>query len=269
MLKICEQCGEGFTSKKDKTRFCSFECGKISSIALVRKQGENKFRDNFSTRFKDKFEYVYGYVNSGSIVIVKCLSCGELLSRSAQIARKNKQLTCSNCIKIKNSTAIEQKMMIKNELNRIREEERIKSITKIKKCKQCSSEYSTTKNIEGFCCAKCLRRYKNNRRDLVRRHRLRENGKVDYTVTLDKLIKRDKGKCKMCGEMVDVNDYTVNEGGVFIASDRYPSVACINPVSNGGTHTWDNIQLAHRNCNTTKGNRAVYSDSGGQLTLAI
>ena len=35
---------------------------------------------------------------------------------------------------------------------------------------------------------------------------------------------------------------------------NYPSIDHTVPVSKGGTHTWDNVQLAHFYCNRVKGN---------------
>lgn len=35
----------------------------------------------------------------------------------------------------------------------------------------------------------------------------------------------------------------------------YPSIDHIIPVSHGGTHTWDNVELAHRYCNGVKSDK--------------
>ena len=49
----------------------------------------------------------------------------------------------------------------------------------------------------------------------------------------------------------------MTEEGYFIAGNSYPSIDHIIPVSRGGTHTWDNVQLAHRYCNSIKSNKLV------------
>jgi len=49
----------------------------------------------------------------------------------------------------------------------------------------------------------------------------------------------------------------------------YPTVDYIKPVSNGGTHSWDNVQLAHMGCNMVKSNKDVYEGENGQVMLAI
>lgn len=58
--------------------------------------------------------------------------------------------------------------------------------------------------------------------------------------TLAEIYLRDKGLCGLCGEPVEGSESTVDH---------------IVPVSHGGPHTRANVQLAHRSCNSSKGNR--------------
>lgn len=58
---------------------------------------------------------------------------------------------------------------------------------------------------------------------------------------------RDNWVCQLCHEKVDAK----LDGRARLG----PTLDHIVPVSLGGTHTWDNVQLAHRYCNTSKGNR--------------
>lgn len=80
----------------------------------------------------------------------------------------------------------------------------------------------------------------------------------DKTITLKKLIKRDKGICQLCGLPVDDKDI---ENGH--AKGLYPSLDHIIPLSKGGTHTWDNVQLAHMACNSGKCDKYVISGEHG------
>lgn len=70
------------------------------------------------------------------------------------------------------------------------------------------------------------------------------NGPVE-SIDLETLFKRDKGICGICKE-----ECTMNEG----------SIDHIVPISKGGAHTWNNVQLAHLPCNIRKGNRG--NDAG-------
>ena len=68
----------------------------------------------------------------------------------------------------------------------------------------------------------------------------------DASVTLKRVIKRDGGICQLCGKTVD----TTSAGRVRL---YYPSIDHIIPLSKGGGHTWNNVQLAHMICNSRKG----------------
>lgn len=73
----------------------------------------------------------------------------------------------------------------------------------------------------------------------------------DKSITLKKLYDRDKGVCKICGGLCDYNDYKI-VNGITVVGNCYPSIDHIIAISKGGSHTWDNIQLAHKQCNSIK-----------------
>ncbi len=90
-----------------------------------------------------------------------------------------------------------------------------------------------------------LRNYKayNTRHlDNTRRRRVAKynNGEVDIGITMEKIYIRDEFMCGICGNFCSLD---------------HASLDHIIPVSKGGTHTWDNVQLAHGSCNVQKGNR--------------
>ena len=84
--------------------------------------------------------------------------------------------------------------------------------------------------------------------------RAKVNGRIDWSISLNKLIQRDRGVCALCGQPVDLNAYHMTAEGYFIAHDLYPSIDHMIPLSRGGTHSWENVQLAHFRCNALKGN---------------
>ena len=69
----------------------------------------------------------------------------------------------------------------------------------------------------------------------------------DDTISLKALIKRDKGICQICGAPTNEDDLINGHIGRM-----YPTLDHIIPLSKGGTHTWDNVQLAHMACNAGK-----------------
>ncbi len=62
-------------------------------------------------------------------------------------------------------------------------------------------------------------------------------GKIDAGITMSKVYTRDKGICMICKEVCPRGDASLDH---------------IVPLSKGGSHTWDNVQLAHFNCNSRK-----------------
>jgi 5-methylcytosine-specific restriction endonuclease McrA len=62
----------------------------------------------------------------------------------------------------------------------------------------------------------------------------------DPEITLREVHTRDKGVCGWCHTSVELKDGEVDH---------------IYPLSRGGKHTWENVQLTHFWCNSAKGNR--------------
>lgn len=52
--------------------------------------------------------------------------------------------------------------------------------------------------------------------------------------------------CSKCGLLLDPNDFSSANG---TPGPAYPSLEHIIPLSHGGTHTRDNLDLSHRGCN--------------------
>lgn len=59
-------------------------------------------------------------------------------------------------------------------------------------------------------------------------------------VSRDEIAARDKNLCHVCGLWVSIHEVTLDH---------------VVPLIKGGTHTADNIKIAHRECNSRKGKR--------------
>lgn len=134
-------------------------------------------------------------------------------------------------------------------------------------CEECGSSFTMKgSKRKSYCSEQCCKRNQNRRKELKNKFK---NAKIDYSISLKKLYERDNGVCYICGEMCDWEDYGVRDCGTIICGDRYPSIEHIVPASRGGSHTWDNVALAHRHCNTMKSNHLIYNTKTNQLRLSL
>lgn len=225
---ICEWCGKlfygGVTRNKHSHRFCSRECS-AKHIAQIKNDR------------KKPLKYV-GKVEGWHTNI--CVICGQVFLDKAE------RSCCS----------VECRKEYNRQQARQRAEQKREAVYKAqrKHCRNCGCGFTpTVKKSKVFCSEDCRDEYQKRLQHICAKKRLR--GKVvDKDISLEKLIVRDNGRCKLCGRVVDVNDYTIRDGA-FIAGAMYPSIDHIKPLSKGGVHSWDNVQLAHCRCNTLKGAR--------------
>lgn len=123
------------------------------------------------------------------------------------------------------------------------------------KCEYCSNHFvnSDVRKKRKFCSFNCYlsaigvsknntKRYYNNTH-IVRAKKY--NVKYEY-IDIENIFNSDKWICKICGSTVD-------------KFKPYPhplsaSLDHIIPLSKGGTHTIDNVQLSHLKCNLQKSN---------------
>ena len=223
------------------------------------------------------FDYVCGYQMAKKPITVRCRDCGRTFERQFHIFRDvvNGTWECNNACPLCRSDEVKEnnrKRQVEKEKEKaekeyaariiaeFREKEKAAQISRqlerrlaMRICKNCGIEYSivsTGYDSEKYCSGKCAKRWamrvKNDRR-----LRKLKNRKHDNDISLEKLFKRDSGKCYLCGRLCDWSDGEERDG-TFIAGNRHPSIDHVIPVAKGGTHTWDNIKLACRECNTLK-----------------
>lgn len=142
--------------------------------------------------------------------------------------------------------------------NKKRYEDNFVSVQKL--CKYCGVPFLTQyKKSKTFCSDECKHKqshYMSKLAEKRRKGKITNLDRLDCDITLPLLFDRDNGICKICGKLCDYNDYVVNNGGVIVGN-KYPSIDHIVPVSKGGSHTWDNVQLAHKRCNSVKSDKLI------------
>jgi len=114
-------------------------------------------------------------------------------------------------------------------------------------CVVCGESFMTIRSSQVTCSDKCSRRWARRKKD----KRINSDNCIDRDITLRALFDRDNGRCYICGDECDWEDYKENDGNVCVGI-TYPSIDHVIPLSKGGMHSWANVKLAHHYCNTIK-----------------
>ena len=241
----CIWCGKLHTSSDNHKgkKYCSVECDR----AAKKEEDKKRFIKSFNEKYDGCFEYVSGYEHSDGKIQCRCLQCGDILTRGARAGRQGcSYIKCAKCAVIELAKRLTDKKLQQEVIReqKAKEQEAQREARLWSACKECGKKFKGNRAGLKYCSDKCRRKQNNRRREINRRHKLRDNGEIHWDITLDKLVKRDKRICYICGEKVDMEADT--------NADTYGSIDHVIPVNNGGTHTWDNVKLAHRLCNTLK-----------------
>ena len=230
------------------------------------------------------FDYLGGFTVMTEKVTIKCRTCGDVFERTADFAMHG-NLICKKCEHEMALIRQEKRRIVRRaEVERRRAEReavrlarslepsayqqsRMALLDDTHTCKVCGNEYTLREYMEstgsryyrdsGYCSAECrdahlkerAKIYRRGRRDSHKHRAVKFGCAYDSSVTLAKLIKRDGLRCALCGKMCDPNDHSWSE----YSGPMYPSIDHIVPMSKGGGHVWNNVQVAHIICNSEKG----------------
>lgn len=116
----------------------------------------------------------------------------------------------------------------------------------VKTCVICGEQFESIRDDAKTCSRECrLERDRITRNS--RYKNLKEKGLFDESVTLKRVFKKYEGECQSCGKLLSFD--------TGVLEDDYPSIDHVIPLSKGGTHQWNNVQLLCRKCNCSKGNK--------------
>ena len=244
----CKEC------KKDETK-ARQRAQKEVKIAERQSDSEQHIRELVTERCPT-FEYVGNYSGSDGFALIKCKICGHSLMRSC-VSIRHGTAKCDNCesmrIEAAKRAAAEDRQKREQALSEAREakwwqgkQEQIGFAI----CPKCGKSFIPSRYQKKYCSRECSVAA-NNAISKDRRLK-RMKGAASAGITLERLYERDKGICHICGGLCQWDDFTQTDKA-FIAGESYPSVDHIVPLSKGGKHSWDNVGLAHRRCNSLKG----------------
>ena len=207
-----------------------------------------------------RLEYVGEYSGSNGSCKVRCKTCGAVFYVSWWSVRHSKA-GCQACRDAENNKRKQAKAEEKAEkvlraererqarAEEKRQEKERKEAEKAARVHPCVICGMLTSN--KYCCSTGCARKKNDRDKELRRRMKLVEAMVDKDISLEEVYRRDNGVCYLCGEPCDWEDKEITERGIF-CGNKYPSIDHVQALANGGTHSWDNVRLAHRICNSKK-----------------
>ena len=217
LIKTCIICGKEFSTYRGRQNTCSTKCSKKHSYRLGNKRAYIKYHENGGRTREEIHE--------------------EAMKRQAvKAAEREERKKQREAEATKRKEAAEKKKAENIAYWLEFSEQRV--------CECCGKEYTAHYPTSKYCSDKCSRHVSKKKRKYA-------GILVDPDITLRRLARRDGNICQICGLMVDWSD-KMKAKGTVICGPMYPSIDHIYPVSKGGMHAWNNVQLAHRKCNTYK-----------------
>lgn len=225
--KTCKHCGEKYKTSNKKQKYCSITCA-----------GKDKRTIKGTTR--------------------KCKVCGKKFQPNYK-----EQKTCSQqcgsiaAAKTMGENGIYDKLVLNPDSPL---EGKYKDPDRKRICKNCGKEFyanSIYQKDRKFCSRKCFLDFidaeegstKGRFTDWSQRKRAKEYGVEFEKINIEKIYERDKWTCQICGEKVD--------NSLTWPNPMSATIDHIIPLSKGGTHTKDNVQLAHASCNISKSDKLI------------
>lgn len=261
------------SEKRDDVRNYCRKVGLDGRMAITypqhNKQSEEDVKEKVNKYTKGRYEYVDGYTNADNKINVRCSVCGNVFSRYYRDVLfgeyncpkcKEKQKECIQWVE--EITALKRKIAVYEDKLNVLIQKAVERENSKRTCPVCGVKFTRGRRIR-YCSNSCA----NKNRNRIKDKRIKKECVVDKDISLQSLYKRDNGVCYICGRLCDWNDYIVRDGTV-ICGDWYPSIEHIMPISKGGLHSWDNVRLAHRICNTRKGNHMPPGWHTGYITRA-
>lgn len=233
---ICKLCGKEFMPKaKDRIHYCSRECNDVDRknksieaqpVKLAAKLAEKIVKQNH------RYKYVCIVCDKEfeNRIKLKCLCCSRECHRKYA---HNKFLESKESEEYKLTLA---KMR----------EEYIPKPKVIKICLECGMGFESCRARQYYCSDVCGRKALKRNQRHIRRQRV---NRTYEKISLNEVIKRLGLVCGVCDKPINIQ---------LKSPDKYSlTIDHIIPLAKGGTHTYNNIQLAHMICNTIKSDNLV------------
>lgn len=252
--KQCALCGRSFATQRQESKFCSLECSQVHVAQVQKDRATRATCNRCGVEFRPKNYRYTTYCSRECSFEAAAVSSAErkvspiwirecALCRESFCARRPNASYCS--------------AHPKKEINRWRTKLHWKPVDAYRQpiskvCRECGRTFSVTRYLDRlFCSKECGDRHSSRNAHHVRRLR---GGNYKAAVYLAWLIDRDRERCQICRRRV--------ERTKSVPHPMAPTIDHITPLAKGGSHSPENVQLAHFYCNSMKCDRG-----GGQLRL--
>lgn len=201
------------------------------------------------------FEYVSGYKNNHSSILIRCRTCGCEFERLYLTCYQRAGKRCPGCENARKGARLaSERMKQERESIPVAIEPKQQQFDTCEICGGLFVKSGRKRYCSTRCCNRAGERSARSAKDARRRGRM-QNGRMDKDITLSVLYKRDHGECWICGGQCDWSDMEFDNKGTYIVGALYPSVDHVFPLSKGGLHVWSNVKLAHCRCNSLKSDK--------------
>lgn len=247
--KICQYCGKEFVAHNKSKAYCSKKC---RDIALRVKKG---IKCNPNTEPFHKVCAVCG--KPFDTFREATITCSTECSKKHRRHNKRHALAWDEYVAKRKAEAEarnEERQLVKSRIDLIRHINAYANKRVPKECAFCGDAFYSEYPNKKYCSTECSRKANNRKRD----KRIPKDKIIDKDITLQKLFKRDKGVCWICGCRCDWDDKRISKSGYEYPGDTYPTKDHVIPVSKGGTESWDNVRLACWKCNCPEKRDKLY-----------
>ena len=251
---ICKAAGLGGKMSDRKAKYVA--------PAVSQKKTEEEAAETVRQKIPS-FEYVGNYTGSDGTADIRCLTCGTILTKSWVTIRHGKA-TCEICQHNETLKRQEERRKIKQKQAKEKQEQNKKKQEQHKKgrfwckdftqqhfriCVMCGQLFLSNNNHKLCCSEKCTKKRQNSKDKRVAKIK---GAMIDRDISLKILYQKEHGVCYLCNGKCSWSDYYIDRNGQKITGGMYPSIDHVIPLAKGGKHSWENVRLAHRECNWIK-----------------
>lgn len=258
----CIQCGKPFEQvyiSGSKQKYCNKKCADRASYERQKKKHKRickKCNKRFNTSIKND-EFCGMDCSNNYIMKRECISCGNIFKGTRRVKYCSEE--CRKEIRVCPVCNEKFKELPHSKTIYCSDNCHKESISLYRSnCIECGTRFKGRKSRANlFCSRECYHKSLGNNgwvphktinstTDYGSKKRAKKYGVEVENINIKEVFERDEWVCGICNEKVDKN--------IPYPNSQSASLDHVIPMSKGGGHTYDNVQLSHLRCNLRKSN---------------